>query len=429
MMKDYGKIYLFFGITTILLFCVALINYLLFHITTELFTVFIGIMIFVIAVNSRVYVRRSSLLIIGIAYLFIGIIDIIHIFSVEGLGIINFSINQSDQFWVMARLMEATTLFFILAIPSLHLKIKHWTIYIIYFVFTALFIFVITTESYLVDFYIEGEGQTLARILFEIGIMMIFMITIVLVAKSKLSIQFKCIFCITIFLKVLSEFFFILQGGTMEIYGIFSHLFKYLSYGGIYIIYVSETIKAPYSNVFHLFKTKQLELMYRAETDILTGLCNHSTTYNKIEEAIKKIGQDYKNITLFILDIDDFKQINDTYGHIKGDEILQRIGHIFLTCEVDEKIAGRYGGDEFILVFPDCDKLEIIKRGNKLRKTINEMSLEIGIKVTCSMGVVIWEAGDNATDLIRKADTKMYESKRVEKGSLSIWEKEYTKRA
>ncbi len=422
MEKSYKSTYIFFIVMTLLLYFVSLYNHLLFHTVTELFTVFIGIMIFVIAVNSRVYIKRSTLLIIGIAYLYIGGLDLMHAFTFEGMGIFEYSINESNQYWIFARLIESFTLFFVIVIPTIHLKIKHWTIYAFYSLILFLVILIIEQGSILPDFYVVGEGQTLIKIIFEYFIIFVLGITIVFVLRSEMSKKYKIIFSVTLGIKMISEFLFTMYVGVYEIFAVLGHLTKFISYGGIYVVYVMETINAPYSNVFHLFRTKELELFRKAEVDQLTGLYNHSTTYNKIDEAIKKIGYDYEKITLILMDIDNFKKINDTYGHIKGDEILQKIGEIFTSCEEYCKVAGRYGGDEFVIFFPDCDKNEVIEKGDKLRKRFEALSLELGIKVTCSMGAVIWELGDNATDLIRKADIKMYESKRKRTGTLSIWE-------
>ena len=112
---------------------------------------------------------------------------------------------------------------------------------------------------------------------------------------------------------------------------------------------------------------------------------------------------------------------------MKGDEILKKIRDLLNSYNQTEKIAGRYGGDEFVLIFRDHNELEFKKIGAILRNRFKELSKDIGIEITCSMGAVIWKFGDNPTDLIRKADTKMYQAKREEKGSLRIWEPEYIK--
>ncbi len=428
MEKSYKTVYMFFILMSVLLYFLSLYNHLLFHTIIELFTVFIGVMIFIIALNSRIYIKRSALLIIGIAYLYIGGLDLMHAFTFEGVGIFEYSTNESNQYWIFARLLEALTLFVVISLPRINLKIKHWTIYLFYTLILIVAIWIIEMGTILPDFYILGEGQTIIKIIFEYIIIVILGITIVFVMKSELTKRFKIILSITLGLKMTSEILFTMYVGIYEFFTVFGHLAKFISYGGIYIIYVMESLNAPYTNIFHLYNTKEQELFHKAEIDQLTGLFNHSTTYNKVEEAINKIGNNYEKVTLMMLDIDDFKIINDTYGHIKGDEILNRIGTIFNVCEDYEKIVGRYGGDEFIILFPDCNKAETIKKGNKLRGALEKVSNEFGIKVTCSMGAVIWDEGDNATDLIRKADMKMYESKRREKGSLSIWEKEYSKR-
>ena len=161
-----------------------------------------------------------------------------------------------------------------------------------------------------------------------------------------------------------------------------------------------------------------------SERDSLTGLYNHSLTFKKTEELINLIGKEYESVTVGLIDIDDFKVVNDTYGHQKGDEVLVRFGQLLLSFKMYNSIVGRYGGDEFVVALPNLKRIDIKDRFRNLGKEMDKLKEELGVEITFSAGIAIYQKGDSAKDLIYKADIKMYESKRNGKNQLTIWENE-----
>lgn len=162
-------------------------------------------------------------------------------------------------------------------------------------------------------------------------------------------------------------------------------------------------------------KKTELALRERAERDSLTGLYNRQTVESIIEKRLAFHQDRGLLCALFIIDVDNFKQINDTYGHYLGDQLLQEIGRILRIETNGSSIAGRFGGDEFLLFYEEipnrywaeqtadrlCKKL-------KIRYAINGKTL----KSSVSVGMVIAECGkSNFQHLFQKADAALYDAK------------------
>jgi diguanylate cyclase (GGDEF)-like protein/PAS domain S-box-containing protein len=155
-------------------------------------------------------------------------------------------------------------------------------------------------------------------------------------------------------------------------------------------------------------KKMELELTRLSITDDLTGLYNQRHFIEKIEEEVDRARRVGYSLCLVIFDVDDFKTYNDTYGHLKGNEILKAIGAITLhSIRKDVDSAYRFGGDEFALILPYADNDtadEIIER--IVSRTTGRLE-----GVTISSGIAVLGDGISAHDLIHLADQFMYRQK------------------
>jgi diguanylate cyclase (GGDEF)-like protein/PAS domain S-box-containing protein len=148
-----------------------------------------------------------------------------------------------------------------------------------------------------------------------------------------------------------------------------------------------------------------------SETDALTGLKNKKYILDKIDmEIAKAVRYDYI-FSIIIIDVDNFKKVNDTYGHLTGDEILKEIGNKMKNSlrKVDE--LGRFGGEEFIILLPHISKEDAIKVAEKIRKNIAELKWNFKTKVTISTGVAEYKK-ESMEDLINRADKNLYKAKK-----------------
>ena len=161
----------------------------------------------------------------------------------------------------------------------------------------------------------------------------------------------------------------------------------------------------------HLYE----EVEKLSETDSLTGLYVHRFFQDKLEAEIKRTARYGGNLALVLGDIDHFKQINDTYGHLAGDYILKTISIIMKNHTTTVDTVARYGGEEFAIIFPENDKEKAHAKAVKIRKEIEKYPFkykDIQIKVTMSMGVAAYPGDAIARrSLIDKADKALYKAK------------------
>lgn len=158
-------------------------------------------------------------------------------------------------------------------------------------------------------------------------------------------------------------------------------------------------------------KKQEGYIKYLAEHDPLTGLYNR----RKLTEILTKELKKSKKGALFLLDIDDFKNINDLLGHVYGDELLRRIAKLIMESVNENINAFRFGGDEFLILLKEEDNDKIIEYAERLISIFKEKVFidEIENTITVSLGIVKYpQDGDSIDDLLIKADIAMYSVKR-----------------
>lgn len=149
--------------------------------------------------------------------------------------------------------------------------------------------------------------------------------------------------------------------------------------------------------------------------DSLTGLFVHRYFMERLEEEVKRELHSGGSFALLMLDIDNFKDFNDQYGHIAGDAILKRIAKILGSKSSAGDVIGRYGGEEFTFVALNCNKRDAIKLAENIRKEIKDTPIVIRrekMAVTVSVGVAMFPAEAKLMkDLVWEADRRLYEAK------------------
>ncbi len=158
------------------------------------------------------------------------------------------------------------------------------------------------------------------------------------------------------------------------------------------------------------------ELERLSVTDGLTGLYNRNHLMVTCGMEVARADRQEEPLAAMMIDLDHFKKYNDTYGHQAGDEVLAKMGPIFLECVREVDYAARYGGEEFLILLPQTDLTGAVEVAERIRGRVaeeNTDSEDTTIPVTLSIGVAEYpKHGDNADTLIAAADAALYQAKR-----------------
>lgn len=155
------------------------------------------------------------------------------------------------------------------------------------------------------------------------------------------------------------------------------------------------------------------QLQKQANTDTLTGLCNRRAARDYLERLTKG-GDEDKSFCLCICDIDFFKRVNDTYGHDFGDEVLKGIAGIFEEEMKGKNLAARWGGEEFLLLFPDCNGDDACVCLGHIKRKVKAMRIEkdgCEVGVTMTFGLAEYDFSGDAENTLKEADKKLYQGK------------------
>jgi len=157
-------------------------------------------------------------------------------------------------------------------------------------------------------------------------------------------------------------------------------------------------------------------LQFEATHDTLTSVWNHGAITNFLDAEIERSKRTGVPLGVMMVDLDHFKNVNDTFGHLAGDHVLKEVVQRMTGDLRSYDLVGRYGGEEFIIITPNCGFDELVRCADRLRQRIEGAAFVTGsgsIAVTASFGVVALAGGTPATseDLLRAADIALYRAK------------------
>lgn len=151
-----------------------------------------------------------------------------------------------------------------------------------------------------------------------------------------------------------------------------------------------------------------------ARTDPLTGLANRRAFDLELEARLADFRRRGEQFSLVIVDVDHFKNLNDGYGHVAGDEVLRGLGTVLRRPLREFDFLARYGGEEFALILPKTSAFEAAKVAERLRRAVEEATYEVDdstLRLTVSIGVAQMTDVDTGTTLLKRADMALYASK------------------
>jgi diguanylate cyclase (GGDEF)-like protein len=166
---------------------------------------------------------------------------------------------------------------------------------------------------------------------------------------------------------------------------------------------------------------KQLEEI--TKYDLLSGLLNRLTLFSMMEMEIERSVRTDSPLAGIMIDIDNFKVVNDTYGHFTGDQVIRLFGRALKSSLRKYDHAGRYGGEEFFIILPDTQINQANRIAERFRRKIADSPFEadgISIKVTASLGISPFRPGESRGSWIKRTDRALYQSKKTGRNRVSI---------
>ncbi|NTV78883.1 MAG: GGDEF domain-containing protein, partial [Clostridiales bacterium] len=338
-------------------FFVYQFNYIFFHTMIEVLSLTLSIMMFLTATTTYKYSKSNFVLFVGISLLFVAILDAMHLMTYPGLGVFDITnVNVTAQFWTAARIVQILSL--ALASFFLNHSFSKYLIYWIYSIVTMGLIAVIMLYPLFPICYAKKTGFTNIKYLFEFLICLLAILTVFIYLKQKESQhQFLFQLCsLSLLFIVASEIAFIFYNPYNLISNFIGHLLKLSSFVLLFcgIFYLG--VENPYRIISDQLKES-------ATHDLLTGLYNRRGLEEFYPREIARTKRTGLCLGIIMIDLDNFKLVNDRYGHLAGDEILKQFAKILKSCVRETDLVCRIGGDEFlILANGNKEEIEAIQR-------------------------------------------------------------------
>ncbi|NOH14738.1 MAG: diguanylate cyclase [Chloroflexi bacterium] len=174
-------------------------------------------------------------------------------------------------------------------------------------------------------------------------------------------------------------------------------------------------------------RLRALEMEQLAITDPLTEIYNRRFFDEIAEKELERSKRSGSSLSVIMFDIDDFKHVNDTYGHLIGDQVLENLARICQENIRTMDFFARFGGEEFVILMPDSGEEAALETAERLRRVIAEMPMakngELDVMITISLGIATLETGNSIgfNELLDRADQALYESKNDGRNRVAVW--------
>ena len=413
---------LFEGLVLFGLFLTSLYSYILFHSLAEIFSIVIGCSFFILAWNSRHRLDNDYLLFLGIAYLFVSGLDLIHTLAYKGMGVfLNYDANLPTQLWIAARYVQALSLLF--SPVFLRRKLNVYLMFPGYAAATSVLLWAIFAGVFPACF-VEGVGLTPFKKVSEYIISLILLASAAVLLQKREAFDRKVLTWLiaSLALTIGAELAFTLYISLYGFSNLIGHFFKIVAFYLVYKAITEMGLEKPHLLLFRNLKESETalrdaleEVQRLAITDSLTGLHNRRHLLELARHELQRARRYQLPMSVFMLDIDEFKRVNDTYGHAIGDQVLQGVAECCRQELRGVDVLGRYGGDEFAAVLPETGLPAACQVAERLRESIAQRALDTKagqVTVTVSLGVAVLDDEHLAPEtLLDHADQALYVAK------------------
>ncbi len=335
------------------LFAISFFNYLLFHSLVGIYSISIAFAVFMIAWNAREYNKDSYIIFIGIAYLFIGFIDLLYLLSFKEMNIFADYKFYAGQFRISARWMESLTFFVAFSFNDrIKLRTSYETIFAIYFLATVSIVSSILYFKTFPKCCIEGIVNTPFKNLSEGIIVLLLMLAWLSLDRSRSRVGEKAYpFLVwAVVFTILSEIFIFISSDPQELFNITGQFLKLASYYMIYKVAIDLGIKRPYDAYFREHQQNESLLKDAALVDIETGLLN-SRAYERLKGKMWVLfKKNRSNVGIGLISINDFGKLKNEYGKSMSRKVLREMIEVTGSVISDDYFFFRLEENKFLLL-------------------------------------------------------------------------------
>ncbi|MCE1195436.1 GGDEF domain-containing protein [bacterium] len=378
-----------------------------FHVAMDAMCFLAAFSLYVVGTRTYRFSNNSMLLYISVAFFYVGALDILHIFSYQGISLFpGASADLASKFWTASRALEVSAICSVPLIISRKPSLRH--LHAGFFTASALLATLIFAGIF-PSCYIAGVGYTPFKRWAELSFSAAAAASLAMMARTPARVEKKVATMIKTGIGAFgaSGLLFALRANPQGIIDTLAHLMNYFSYIIFWTIVIEEGLDRPYD---HMFK----EIYERSTRDPLTGLYNRAGFDRDAEAMLAAAGAETSEYTLIVMDLDDFKLVNDEFGHPEGDEALREFAAILAETLGHGPLAARYGGDEFVVLarggaaWASDVEARLAARVAAWREAPRRSDLGF------SLGSVTRRSGPGSSfeTLYREADVLMFEEKR-----------------
>jgi diguanylate cyclase (GGDEF)-like protein len=395
------------------------------HVVFESFAVVVSMMIFAIAYNAHNDERPGNAVILACGFLAVGLLDFAHMLSFKDMPVwvTPPSEQKSIDFWMAARVVSSATVlaavlrpwtaFKNTATPRLLLIGSLALCALIYWV-------VLYHPDSIPPLFVPGQGLTRLKIYGEYGVILLLLISLALLFSDPSRPRHFDVgqLLMAILLSILSELCFTIYGNVNDIFSMLGHLYKVAAFGFLYHGVFVSSVREPFrmlSDEMRMRHAIEDRIEFLAFHDSLTGLPNRVLVRELFAKAAASADRAQTKLGLLFIDLDNFKKVNDSFGHAAGDELLRTVAERLRGMVRRSDVLGRQAGDEFLLILSDLKDPELIRP--LLDKIVERIRLPITlgeqeISISVSMGVAFYpDHGSDYEALLQCADKAMYQAK------------------
>ncbi|MBI5925310.1 MAG: EAL domain-containing protein [Aquabacterium sp.] len=395
------------------------------HTITEFGAIVAALLVFSVAWHARSPGQPGNIVIIGCGFLAVGLIDFGHTLSFKGMPdfVTPSSPEKAIEFWLMARYTAAWTMLVaaIRPIQPLHSGWPRYALLALALVWTAaMYAIELMAPGFWPRTFVEGKGLTAFKILAEYGVMALAALAaFVFMRRKSADLAYSTNdLCAAAIITVLSEACLTMYGSVNDVFILLGHLYKVVAYYFIYRAVFITSVRDPYRRLSEEIEERQeaeQRAAFLAYHDVLTSLPNRELARDRLLQALADAKRHQKQVAMVLLDLDHFKNINDTLGHAVGDQLLQAVADILTRTLRQTDTVSRPGGDEFLMILKDLHDADAA--APVVTKLIEELSKPIEIEgqelsISASIGIAMApNDGEDFEILLQRADTAMYRSK------------------